>query len=217
MADTKAVAKTATPVRSTRGADGIFRDVDGNIDWTHQEVDIEREGTRITLPSEPGPMPIRSAISALERLAKDEETLLDVREDIECFPLEGAVAFNEAMRRIYGWASPTPKMGFFGPSNPDMISVQIDVDQWVQVPWGDFKIPNIENNVGLAAGRADVLHRGIGTLEIAKRQSRSFRRQRLGISRADTLSRAGDDGDLSAEASHVSLPLMINRDRGICC
>lgn len=142
-------------VRAQRDSSGVFRDVDGKVDWSHQEVDIERVGSRITIPADPGPMPLDDAIKALERLKKDEETLLDVRETIECFPLEGAVAFNEAMRRIYGWASPTPKMGFFGPSNPDMVSVQTDIDAWIQVPWGEFKIPNIENNVGLAAGRDD--------------------------------------------------------------
>ncbi len=147
--------KAAAPVASRRDAEGVFRDVDGQVDWKHQEVDIEREGRRITLPAEPGPMPIDDAVAALLRLKKDEETLLDVREIIDCFPLEGAVAFNEAMRQIYGWASPTPKMGFFGPSNPDYISVQSDIDVWHQVPWGEFKIPNIENNVGLAAGRDD--------------------------------------------------------------
>lgn len=140
-------------VQARRGDDGVFRDVDGNIVWDHQEVDIEREGSKIILPNEPGPMPLDAAIASLQRLQADEETVLDVHERIDCFPLEGAVAFYEAMRQIYGWASPTPKMGFFGPIAPDLLTVQVDVNKYVQVPWGEFKLPNIENNVGLTAQR----------------------------------------------------------------
>lgn len=42
--------------------------------WDKRDVDIQHEGTKITLPAEPGPMPLRTAIAALERKAKDEET-----------------------------------------------------------------------------------------------------------------------------------------------
>ena len=124
-----------------------------NFDWDRHEVSIERQGKKIILPAEPAPMPIPKAIDALKILQKEEETIMDVHEVIDCFPLEGAVAFVEAMREIYGWATPVPKMSWFGPVPPDMLSVQVDVDKYVQVPWGEFTIPGIENNIGLSTKR----------------------------------------------------------------
>jgi transitional endoplasmic reticulum ATPase len=94
-------------------------------------------------------MPLRTAIAALERKAKDEETLLDVHEVIDAYPEDAIVALNIAMRRKYGWASPTPKMTWFGPVQPDLITVKTGPkpgDQ-VQVPFGQFTLPGVENPI----------------------------------------------------------------------
>ena len=123
------------------------------VDWLHENVQIEREGKKIKLPNDPGPMPIEDAISALERLQEDEEQETTVDEKIMAYPLEAAVAFVAAMEKLYGWASPVPTPGFFGPIPPHFVSVQTDVDAWMQVPWGSFKIPGIENNVQIEAKR----------------------------------------------------------------
>lgn len=123
------------------------------VNWSRQDVQIERHGKKITLPSDPAEMPINAAISALQRLEKDENTLMDVSETIKAHPLEGAVAFVEALEILYGWASPVPTPTFWGPMPPDFISVQTDVDSWIQVPWGRFVVPGIENPIGISAGR----------------------------------------------------------------
>lgn len=123
------------------------------VDWLHENVQIEREGKKIKLPADPGPMPIPAAIEALERLQEDEEQLTTVDEKIMAYPLEAAVAFVAAMEKLYGWASPVPTPSFFGPIPPHFISVQTDVDTWMQVPWGSFKIPGVENNVQIEAQR----------------------------------------------------------------
>lgn len=130
--------------------------------WERRDVAIERKGTKITLPNEPTPMSIDRAISALRRLKKDEEQEMDVREIIDAHVLEGAVACVQAMKEIYGWASPVPKMTFFGPRPPEMISVEVDVGKYIQVPFGEFKLPNVENNIGLA----EVTHNGMPCLII---------------------------------------------------
>jgi transitional endoplasmic reticulum ATPase len=122
---------------------------DGTIDWGHMDTDIEHDGYKITLPGEPGKMPLREAIKVLKRKADDEETEMSVHEVIDAFPLDGAVAFMLALKAKYGWASPIPTPGFFGPEPPQMITVDIGPDpkDKIQVPWGQFMIPGIENPV----------------------------------------------------------------------
>jgi hypothetical protein len=117
--------------------------------WQKRDVDIQHEGKKITLPADPSDMPIRTAIAALERKAQDEETELDVMEIIDAYPEDALVAFNEAMRQTYGWASPTPIMTFFGPIAPDLVTVQTGpkVGEQVQVPMGQFTLPGIENPI----------------------------------------------------------------------
>lgn len=117
--------------------------------WAKRDVDIEHVGTKITLPDSPSPMPLRTAIEALERKAQDEETELDVHEMIDAFPEDALVALNEAMRQRYGWASPTPKMTFFGPIQPDLITVKTgpNIGDEVQVPFGQFTLPGVENPI----------------------------------------------------------------------
>jgi len=117
--------------------------------WSNRDVDIEHSGTKITLPGDPGPMPLRKAIETLERKAADEETELDVTEVMDAFPEDALVALNAAMREKYGWASPTPKMSFFGPIAPDLVTVQTgpDYDDQIQVPFGQFTLPGVENPV----------------------------------------------------------------------
>lgn len=121
--------------------------------WAREDPDIDYAGKKITLPADPSQMPLREAIIALERKAADEEELTTVNENILAYPLEAAVAFVQAMESIYGWASPVPTPGFFGPTPPHFLSVQTDVDTWVQVPWGSFKLPGVENPVQISAGR----------------------------------------------------------------
>ena len=87
-------------------------------EWDNRDVDIEHKGKKIILPGEPSNMPIPDAIEALERRRKDEETDTQVYEILDAFPEDAIIAFNWAMKEIYGWSSPIPKMTFFGPQPP---------------------------------------------------------------------------------------------------
>jgi len=141
---TKAIARkgsTALPEKAV--------DKDGNIKWDHVDTGIDYEGTKIILPSDPAAMPIDAAIEALKAKKKDLETKMNVHEVIDASPLDGAVAFTKAMMRKYGWANSVPTPGFFGPEPPQMITVDTgpNPDDKVQIPWGGFKIPNIEHPI----------------------------------------------------------------------
>ena len=127
------------------------------VDWNHQDPDIEYAGKRITLPNDPGKMGLREAADLLNRKADDEETELQAIETIEAFPLDGAVAFTRAMKKLYGWASPIPTMTFFGPQPPKLLTVDIGPNEYdgkpyqTQVSWGLFTIPGIENPISIGS------------------------------------------------------------------
>ena len=127
------------------------------VDWQHQDTDVERTGTKIILPDDPAPMPIDDAINALKRKKKDEDQLFNQLEVIEGYPLDGAVAFVKAMQRTYGWASPIPTPGFFGPTPPEMKSVKIGPKRSdvIQVPWGSFMVPGVENRIQIDSTEHD--------------------------------------------------------------
>jgi hypothetical protein len=117
--------------------------------WAKRDVGIEYTGTKITLPEDPSKMPIRTAIAALERKAKDEEQELNVVEIISAYPEDALVAFNRAMQTHYGWASPTPIKTFFGEIKPQMVTVQTGPKRGdtIQVPFGQFTLPGVENPI----------------------------------------------------------------------
>lgn len=122
------------------------------VDWSKRDTDLIHEGTRIVLPDTPAKMPLEDAITTLTRLKADEETLFNTSEVLDAFPPDALVAVNAAMRDIYGWASPQPTPGFFGPKPPQFVSVRIgpkpgDV---LSVAYGNFKLPNVSNNIGLS-------------------------------------------------------------------
>lgn len=123
--------------------------------WKHTETDIEYEGKKITLPGDPAPMAIDDAITALKRKQKDENQEVDVFELVDAFPLDGAVAFVKALKHLYGWANSIPTPGFFGPENPKMITVQTGLNSSVQVPWGQFQVPGVENPIKVDATRTE--------------------------------------------------------------
>lgn len=121
--------------------------------WENIDTGLEYAGKKLILPSDPAKMPIPVAITSLKRIMADEEQETNVHEKIEAHPLEAAVAFVEAMKELYGVVSPVSQPGFFGPVLPEFLSVQTDIDEWVQVPWGAFKIPGIENKIVMSADR----------------------------------------------------------------
>src|SRR3990167_9002092 len=96
---------------------------DKNKFWDTQRVEIEHAGSRITLPAEPRSMPTEAAIAALTRLLAEEREPVRVFEIIDAYPLDAAVAFLRALQNKYGWASPVPTPGFFGPEPPRMVTV----------------------------------------------------------------------------------------------
>lgn len=119
------------------------------VDWSKADNDVVREGTKIILPNDPEPMPLRVARDLIDRKIADEETIINTMEVIDAYPMDGAVAFNKAMKQKYGWASPIPTPTFFGPKPPELRTVKTGPGpkDEVQVPWGRFILPGVEHPV----------------------------------------------------------------------
>jgi transitional endoplasmic reticulum ATPase len=117
--------------------------------WDNLDTKIEYAGRAITLPAEPGKMPLEKAVEALQRKIADEAQPFGVREVIDAYPHDGAVAFVKAMSKLYGWASPQTVMTFFGPKPPQMLSVRVGprLEDVMQCPLGAFKLPGVEELV----------------------------------------------------------------------
>jgi hypothetical protein len=134
------------------------------IDWKSIDMAVERMGEKIILPSIPGPMSYKDAREALQRIEEAENTVYAVSEVVPVHFYDGCVAFAKALKEKYGYSMSVPTPGFFGPKPPQMIHVKTGprIDDFVQVPFGAFKIPNIDGT--LQTGYA--VQRGIPCFQI---------------------------------------------------
>lgn len=123
------------------------------------DVGLERRGKKIILPNDPTDMSPDAAIKILERLKAQDQTQVRVHEEVECFPLEGAWALMQALKNIYGWISPQPTPGFFGPTPPNMVGLEVAPGQFVQVVWGDMGLPGVEGHISTGATEKDGMPR----------------------------------------------------------
>lgn len=121
-----------------------------------QDVEIVREGSQIILPPKMG---YPEAIDTLTRKMKQDETVVNIHEEIEAFPLDGAHAFIRVLQKRYGWADAVPTPGFFGPNPPTTVNLEVGLNQHVQIVWGRFQIPGIDGH--LETGTANKNGRGI--------------------------------------------------------
>jgi transitional endoplasmic reticulum ATPase len=121
--------------------------------WKKRDVGIVHEGDHITLPANPGNMPLDAAIDALERKRAAELQEYDVNELIEGYPFDALVALYRAMVERFGWAEASTHtvMGFFGPREykPDLVTVRIGPKKGdvIQVPTGRFELPGVKSPV----------------------------------------------------------------------
>lgn len=134
------------------------------INWDKLDVPIEHLGRAITLPGDPGKMPIEKAIEALQRRQAADSQKVRVHEIIDAYPLDALVAFVRAMTNLYGWASPVSTPSFFGPQPPHILSVKTGVrdEDVVQCPFGSFQLPGIDEKIqvtftGAPKGNGQVL------------------------------------------------------------
>lgn len=91
-----------------------------------------------------------SAIQWIQNKSKEEEQVVSRSETFEAYPADGAYAFTQVLRQVYGWIEQRPIQTFFGPKPPVMLVVE-KADGKVEVPWGEVKVPNIDGSMHLHA------------------------------------------------------------------
>lgn len=108
------------------------------------DVNIERKGSTIVLPEG---MTHETAIKWHERKIKEEGQWFSINDQIDCFPLEGALALTKAIRRVFGFASAVPTPGMFGDRPPTLVAVPLPGGSTEQAVWGRVEFPGIEGFV----------------------------------------------------------------------
>ena len=115
--------------------------------FSNIEASIEYSGSKIVLPADPRNMTLQEAREWLARLEMAEEETINVYEVIDAHPWDGCVAFMQAMRETYGWASPTPTGPWWRRNAPTMMSIETGINETASIFWGGFRLPGVEGQL----------------------------------------------------------------------
>jgi len=138
------VDTTMDTVNALRKLLGSVTDKERDKAWTSIDTDIERFGKKIVLPSDPTDMSYDAAIAALTRKKAEDAQVFDVNEIVHGLPWDSAVAIYKAMQELYGIVTASTKMTWFGPRNPQYLTVKTGIRKTdvIQVPIGQLELPN---------------------------------------------------------------------------
>lgn len=117
-------------------------------------ADIVRFGEKLVIPDG---MALDEAMALLKRRQEYDSQATTLVATFEAFPYDGAVMLDRVLNRRYGWSPQIGTPGFFRENPPTLVWVNTGHAQVQQVPWGRFKLPNvegwIETDVDRSAGR----------------------------------------------------------------
>ena len=104
----------------------------------------------------PEGMPIDKAVEWLLREKEQQEKVVQLYyEFVGYYPVDAAMALYKAMQRTYGFAAMVDTPGFFGPSPPAFIGVEVSPGKTIQIPWGSMQIHGIEGRLDMQVGKKD--------------------------------------------------------------
>lgn len=183
-----------------------------------RKIDVEFHGDKFVIPQD---MDYDEAIESLMRQRDEENTDVSVQEAVQAFPLDGAVAFQKALKEKYGWANLVPTPGFFGPQPPSMIGVEIAFGQTLQIPWGRCMVPKVtgflatgwkeDNGMPIFNLTATVKRRYEKTVaEIAKRIREIVAAESIYRGQAVKLNFRDNDGERQSSFSPTFAPRFID-------
>ncbi len=121
-----------------------------------QVAEIVHHGEKLTIPEG---MTVKQAIDLLRRREKYLNTYVDISEKFDVFPFDGAYALSQVIIQRYGWAEGVPIQSMFGETKPQVFKIPSSPTEKVDVPWGQFSLPNIVGTLSTgidrgSAGRA---------------------------------------------------------------
>ncbi len=115
-------------------------------------AEIVYHGEKMILPEG---MSIKDAKELLTRREKFLEEDVQLQQQFDVFPWDGAHAIDEVLTKKFGWSAATATPGFFGPTPPKLISIEIDFGVTKQVPWGSFSLPGVDGLLHTSVARKD--------------------------------------------------------------
>lgn len=119
-------------------------------------AEVVRYGEKIILPAKPEPgMTNRQGAEILLRLDEQEQQVVNVIEDVEAFPWDGAHAAAICMERKFGVLFAETQRSMFGSIPPQYISVPTGVNETKLVPWGKFTVPTVEGSIVFGVNKKD--------------------------------------------------------------
>lgn len=132
--------------------------------------DIVFEGTKIVLPVTMTP---RSAIKFLTQHIEQQEEVTSFSRTMNYRPWDGAMAMQNALKKMFGTTGiAKATYSFFGKNPPQVVTIDVGVNEQAQVPWGEIEFPIL----GATLYLGQVMHPEFGllfalTVECARKYS----------------------------------------------
>jgi transitional endoplasmic reticulum ATPase len=105
---------------------------------------VVRHGEKIILPQG---MSTADAIESLKRQLRYDNEVVQMNFDFPYFVWDGAHALAKVMQKRYGFVFGEKTRSMFGSKPPQLIGIETEIGTTVQVPWGKFSVPSIEEGV----------------------------------------------------------------------
>ena len=118
---------------------------------TTHVAEVVHHGEQLIIPEG---LSITSAIDLLYRRAEYLEAKVEIMEKFDVFPFDGAYALSQVIIDRYGWAEGKAIKSMFGETKPKIYKIPSSPTEKVDVPWGQFELPNIDGilNTGIDRG-----------------------------------------------------------------
>jgi len=113
-------------------------------------AEVVHHGERLIIPEK---MTIEDAMDLLYRRGEYLNAKVDISEKFDVFPFDGAYALSQVIINRYGWAEGVPIKSMFGETKPHIFKIPSGVHTKVDVPWGQFELPNIEGTLNTHVDR----------------------------------------------------------------
>ena len=107
-------------------------------------AEVVHHGEKLIIPEG---MKISAAIDVLYRRGKYLDAVVDIAEKFDVFPFDGAYALSQVIIKRYGWAEGTAIQSMFGEQKPQVFKIPVSPTEKVDVPWGQFELPNIKGTL----------------------------------------------------------------------
>src|SRR5690606_16211653 len=111
------------------------------------EDDLTFRGTEFVIPES---LTVTDAIDYLRAYQRSMEEETQFSKTFRYRPWDGAYALQNALKRVFGSSGiGQATYSMFGKNPPSMVTINVGVDETVQVPWGAVQMPLIDGTLYL--------------------------------------------------------------------